>query len=144
MATMPAISDASLTPTGRVVTQMATKKPVYSVTQLGTPRPSTPFREPLSPSRRPKHVRFGAVVHPKIRIVRPIPIEISYEKQTVIARFRDIEEFGCGSSTSLALEDLGKTIAELFLELQAQKPKLGPDLQRIYLVLRRHLASRER
>lgn len=144
MATAPTIAHANLSPGGGLVAPPAAKKPVYSVRELGSTRPqhSLIYRPTATPARRPKRVLFGAITHPMLRVLRPIPVEISYRQGRYVARFRAADEFGAGSTMSLALEDLGKTLSELFLGLTERRESLGSDLNDLCNQLSRFIAHR--
>ena len=133
MATAPSISEANLSPGGGLVLVPASKKPVYAVRQLTVSRQSTRllYRPAGSPVRQPKHLLFGALSHPRLRLLKPIPVEISSRKGTYFARFKAADEFGTGSTPSLALEDLGKTLAELFIGLTERQSALGSGLKKL-------------
>lgn len=108
------------------------------------PRRGIRFLKPGASVKQPKHLRFGAVSHPKLRVLRGIPVEISRKRGTYIATFKQANEFGCGSNLSLALDDLGKTLAELYLGLTDQYEVLGTDLKNLHQTLSRYLALRKR
>jgi len=44
---------------------------------------------------------------------------------------------------SLALEDLGKTLSELFTGLTEQRESLGPDMKHLHAVLARFINYRQ-
>jgi len=92
--------------------------------------------------RRPKHILLGTINHCDFRVIKPIPLHLDVRGNTVIASWRQIDEFGTGTSTSLACDDLGHTIAELYLSLKADEPRLGPDLQKVWGVLKEHVMRR--
>ncbi|HSY31870.1 MAG TPA: hypothetical protein VLA42_07765 [Verrucomicrobiae bacterium] len=75
-------------------------------------------------------------------MIKPIPVHLDVRGDTVIASWRKIDEFGTGTSSSLACDDLGHTIAELYLSLKADEPRLGPDLARVWGVLKEHVMHR--
>jgi hypothetical protein len=91
---------------------------------------------------RPKHILLGTINHCDFRVVKPIPVHLDVRGNTVIASWRKIDEFGTGASSSLACDDLGHTIAELYLSLKADEPRLGPDLARVWGELKEHVMQR--
>ena len=143
MATAPVISEATLTDSGQLLAPKASKKPVYSVRTQDLGRSRVGFRESTAPAKRPGHVLFGGMAHPRLRLLRPIPAALAYRKDGVVARFKATGDFGVGSSLSAALDDLGKTIAELFLGLSERQGSLGPELERIHRQLSRYVAFRQ-
>jgi hypothetical protein len=92
--------------------------------------------------RRPKHILLGTINHCDFRVIKPIPLHLDVRGDTVIASWRQIDEFGTGTSTSRACDDLGHTIAELYLSLKADEPRLGPDLAKVWAVLKEHVMRR--
>ncbi|SRR6266568_1601693 len=91
---------------------------------------------------RPKHLLLGTINHCEFRVIKPIPVHLDVRGNTVIASWRQIDEFGMGNSSSLACDDLGHTIAELYLSLGADAPRLGPDLAKVWAVLKQHVMRR--
>lgn len=91
---------------------------------------------------RPRHILLGTVSHAGFRVVKPIRVDIDVRGRDVIASWRRIDEFGTGSSTSVACGDLGRTIVELYNSLEADEARLGPDLAEVWRVLQEHLVRR--
>ncbi len=91
---------------------------------------------------RPKRRLLGTINHGDFRVVKPIPVQLDTRGETVVASWRQVDEFGTGKSSSLACDDLGHTIAELYASLQADEPRLGPDLVRVFGVLKEHIVRR--
>jgi hypothetical protein len=93
-------------------------------------------REPLT---FPRIIQLGALPNKRLRFIRPIPVELSRSGESVIASVAEFEEFGQGATSSDALDDLGHSLAELFLSLQQEENRLGPDLTRLLEILRSYL-----
>ena len=74
-----------------------------------------------------------------LRIVEPIAVTWTVEDDTTIANAPEINEYGYGDTVAEAIEDLQATIAELYLHLDENHDKLGPDLQKVYKTLTRKL-----
>jgi hypothetical protein len=91
---------------------------------------------------RPKKILFGVIAHPRLRIKRPIRLEVSRKKGTVVAHCTDLNEFGCGVSMSDALDDFSKGIAELFFSLEQDSDRLGSDLAKLKEKLGRYVEPR--
>src|SRR5271167_2881028 len=91
---------------------------------------------------RPKHVLLGTINHCDFRVIKAIPLHLDVRGDTVIASWRQIDEFGTGPSMSRACDDLGHTVAELYRNLQAEESRLGPDLARVWGVLNEHVIPR--
>ena len=91
---------------------------------------------------RASHLLLGTINHCDFRVIKPIPVHLDVRGNTVIASWRKIDEFGTGTSSSRACDDLGHTIAELYLSLKADEPRLGPDLAKVWAVLKEHVMRR--
>jgi hypothetical protein len=91
---------------------------------------------------RPKHLLLGTINHCDFRVVKPIPVHLEKRGDTVIALWRQVDEFGTGKSSSLACDDLGHTIAELYVALKADESHLGPDLAKVWGVLKEYIVRR--
>src|SRR5882762_3183899 len=73
---------------------------------------------------RARHLLLGTINHCDFRVIKPIPVHLDVRGNTVIASWRKIDEFGTGTSSSRACDDLGHTIAELYVSLKADEPRL--------------------
>lgn len=89
---------------------------------------------------RPTNILLGTLSQPGFRVLKPIPVQIGSDGETVTAFWREADEFGTGDSVFDACEDLGRTVAELYLSLQADELILGPDLQRVWHLLKEYVA----
>ena len=87
-------------------------------------------------------ILFGLIRDPRVRLVRPIPIEIRREGDGAIACWAEADEFGQGNNRSEAMEDFGRTISQLFISLTEQEKLLGSDLQCVLTLLRKHMSPR--
>ncbi|SRR5260221_13205441 len=92
--------------------------------------------------RRPTKILLGTLTDPGFRVIEPIAADIEDVDGSVVASWRDIEEFGTGSTVTSAIEDLGRTIAELYRALLNDSEKLGPDLQQVWQILQTHVVPR--
>jgi hypothetical protein len=95
------------------------------------------------PSARPQSVLFGALADPDLRLLKPIPLEVSTEENNVVLTWDETNEFGCGCSTTAALEDFGQSLRELYRHLHSKDVKLGADLQRVRQVLDQYIQPRK-
>lgn len=118
------------------------------------PRPNSPQAETVHPKierikvhlrpreRRPKQMLLGTINHGDFRVIKPIPVHLDVRGGAVIASWRQVDEFGTGKSSSLACDDLGHTIAELYNSLKADERRLGPDLAKVWALLKEHIVRR--
>src|SRR5579864_420652 len=81
-----------------------------------------------APSARPDSVLFGALGDPGLQLRQPIPLQVCADGGHVALTWAEIDEFGCGSTTTEALDDFAQSVRELYQHLHAPGVKLGPDL----------------
>jgi hypothetical protein len=96
------------------------------------------------PSARPeKVVLFGGRIGPNLRLLKPIPLDVSVEEEQVVLTWAETNDFACGDSTGEALEHFGQSIRELYEHLHAHDVTLGVDLLRIRDVLDRYITTQK-
>jgi hypothetical protein len=96
------------------------------------------------PSARPKSVLFAALVHPKLRLRKPIPLEVSVQEGHVVLNWNEAEEFACGATTGEALDDFSKTVSGLYFDLNDPKVRLGENLEKVRRILNEYIEPRQR
>lgn len=92
--------------------------------------------------RRPSHLLLGTINHCDFRVIKALPLHLDTRGNSVIASWREIDEFGTGATMSQACDDLGHTLAELYSSLKADESRLGPDLARVWGILQRYIKPR--
>lgn len=92
---------------------------------------------------RPAQVLLGTLYDFSFRVVKPIPVRLETNDAFVVASWQDVDEFGTGTSMSSACEELGHTLVELYRSLEADEARLGPDLRRVWAVLKEYLVRRK-
>ena len=73
----------------------------------------------------------------RLRIVEPIKVRHMVEGNQCVAEATELNEFGFGHNLSAAIKDLQEAIAELYMTLESEQKRLGPDLARVWSVLSR-------
>ena len=96
------------------------------------------------PSARPQSVMFGALAHPKLRLLKPIPLNVSAEEGHVVLTWEATDEFACGTSMGQAMDDFSKTVSELYVELNDKNARLGTDLERVRRILNEYIEPRHK
>jgi hypothetical protein len=120
---MTALSPISeWTPRQTPPTSIPAETALHSI-NLAQPALMHPPLSPLNP------VLFGATLDARLRLRKPFRVQIEKSEQGVAAYADEIGEFGYGVSIGDALHDLGKTIAELYFSLNADKDRLSADLE---------------
>ena len=82
---------------------------------------------------------LDGLAHNGLRVVEPFKIQIDVVDGTVIVDAPEINEYGEGDTVEEAIKDLQASIVELFSDLDEDRDRLGPDLQRVYETLTRKL-----
>jgi hypothetical protein len=90
----------------------------------------------------PAELWLGALRDGRLRVVQPFRVRISSEGPQVIAEAPEVDEFGFGSNPSEALTDLQRALASLYLSLDEEQQRLGPDLARVWQTLREKISRR--
>jgi hypothetical protein len=95
------------------------------------------------PSARPgKSVLFAGRLGPDLRLLKPIPLDVSLEEGQVVLTWAETDDFACGDNTGEALDHFGQSIRELYEHLHADEVALGVDLLRVRDVLDRYITAR--
>lgn len=94
----------------------------------------------LEESRAPaERLTIASLRDGRLRVVEAIDIDVERADGTVTASIQEIDEYGQGASLAEAVEDLQRSLAELFLTLDEDRDALGPDLQRALAWLRQRI-----
>jgi hypothetical protein len=91
----------------------------------------------------PREFRLGSLGDGRIRVVEPLRVTIQIDESNFVAEAEQINEFGFGESWPEAVRDLQRAIVELYLELDAEESRLGPDLAGTLAVLREKIRRSE-
>ena len=95
--------------------------------------PLGPEEMPLAPER----FTLGSLRDGRLRVTASIEVVQMMEGSEYVVEALDLNEFGFGDSLSEAIADLQAAIAELYLTLEAEQERLGPDLASVWGVLSR-------
>ncbi len=83
-------------------------------------------------SSKRKSVLVHSLHNPLLKLKEPLVTHLESDKDGVIAFCYDLDVFGHGDTEGEALEDLRKTISDLYFELVSNKKDLGPFPQKIW------------
>ena len=78
---------------------------------------------------------LGSLRDGRLRVVEPIEVVPMIEGGKYVVEAPELNEFGFGDTLSEALADLQAAIAELYLTLEEEQERLGPDLSSVWDVL---------
>jgi hypothetical protein len=132
------VPEAELTPTGSTpVYKLEEVEPVVTTNAEKTHISVHLGKEPLP---LPRTIQLGSMPHKRFRVLKPISVELSRAGEFMIASVAEFEEFGQGENSSEAIDDLTHSIEELFLSLEEEEARLGPDLRALLARLRAHLS----
>jgi len=84
---------------------------------------------------------FAPTIDARLRIHTPFRVLILASGDGVSAHAHEIEEFGYGTNRGEALDDLGKTIAELYFSLASDRERLTSDLAGVLRFLEEHITQ---
>ena len=125
----------------------STSRPPQAVKVLPAPNP-LPDRRAVFVSHahvdRPDNLLLGTLFDTRFRVLRAIPVSIEVEGEHTAAIWSEIDEFGCGATSSAASVDLARSIVDLYTLLDRDKDALGSDLTRVWSVLNQHVQHVER
>ena len=82
-----------------------------------------------------KTILLYSLHNPLLKLKEPLAVYLETDSEGVIAYCYDVDVFGQGDTEGEALEDLRKTISDLYSELEISKDKLGPFPEKICEVL---------
>ena len=82
---------------------------------------------------------FAPSIDGRLKIHTPFRVRIATSNGGVSAHAAEIEEFGHGTNRGEALDDLGRTIAELYFSLASERERLSSDLAGVLNSLEGHI-----
>lgn len=107
-------------------------------------RKDNPTPQTVNMNVNAEHLALEATVllatlgSPIIRIVDPITVSLHEENGTFVASWEGSDDFGYGSTYVDALGDFRAVLAELFVALEEDSDRLGPEPERTLITLRKH------
>lgn len=82
-----------------------------------------------------KTILLYTLHHPSLKLKEPLSAYLETDPEGIVAYCYDVDVFGHGETESEALEDLRKTITDLYFELEGNKDNLGPYPEKIWAYL---------
>lgn len=74
------------------------------------------------------HIAIGSLLDTRLRMRRPLTLEMDQEGEFYIAKCDELNEFGYDYDPIGAVQDVRVSIAELYWELKENQHRLGADL----------------
>lgn len=90
----------------------------------------------------PSNIRLGTLRDRRFRVQDPIDVKCSSEKGRIVAEALELNEFGFGENFSDAVADLQRAIVELYLTLNQDENRLGPDLEKVWATLQEKISAK--
>lgn len=90
-------------------------------------------------TERSDKVNLGTVFDRRFRVHKPIPLTINRSGEGVSAIWPEIDEFGHAESAAAASVELARSVVELYSTLEREQMNLGPDLERVWAILKQHI-----
>ncbi|MGA3201361.1 MAG: hypothetical protein ABSF12_02580 [Bryobacteraceae bacterium] len=87
---------------------------------------------------------YSEPIHPGLRTIIPFEVRFERTENGIAAVVQELDEYGLGDTQADALEDLGKTLQELYLSLEADQSRLSGDLLSVWTRLKTHVKRIER
>ena len=82
---------------------------------------------------------FAPLVDARLKVHTPFAVRIINSGDGVSAHAAEIQEFGYGTNRGEALDDLARTIAELYFSLDSERGRLSSDLDGVLKSLEQHI-----
>lgn len=87
-----------------------------------------------TPAVTPQTIVIGSLLDDRLRMTADVTVNLEREAEHFIANFDGIQEFGYGLSPLESVDDLRKTISELYWSLK-EEGELGSDLEDVRNIL---------
>jgi hypothetical protein len=65
----------------------------------------------------PVEIQLGGLLDPKLFFRKPLPVRLYKDQDVYVARSVQVDQFGYGSNVAEALDDLGRTLSEMYVYL---------------------------
>ena len=77
-------------------------------------------------------IQIGSLLDHRLRMLEPVTLELEQEGEFYVAKCDDLDEYGYGFDPISAVQDIRKTIAELYWQLKDDRDRLGSGLARTW------------
>jgi hypothetical protein len=93
----------------------------------------------------PMEIQFGGLLDPRLSFRKPVQVTLYKDEHDVyVARSVQVDQFGYGSNAAEALDDLGKTLSEMYFYLSdsSEAGSLGESLAAQHALLSEFIGTR--
>ncbi|HLC29364.1 MAG TPA: hypothetical protein VJM51_01110 [Dehalococcoidia bacterium] len=84
----------------------------------------------------PQTLAFGSLLDDRLRLLKPLEVQLEQEGEWYIARCGEVDAFGYGEDSFQAVDDLRQSFAELYWTLKASQEQLAKGLSSVWKHLR--------
>lgn len=77
-------------------------------------------------------IQIGSLLDSRLRMREPLTLVMEQEGEFYIAKCDELNEFGYGADPIGSVQDVRKTIAELYWQLKENQDRLGSDLTKTW------------
>ena len=85
----------------------------------------------------PERFALGNLRDRRLRVIETIEVKQMTEGNQYVVEATELNEFGFGDNLSEAIRDIQAAIVELYLTLESEQKRLGPDLAKVWGILSR-------
>jgi hypothetical protein len=131
----------------RTLTEKDASRPIFDVlsplavsSATGVETLQIPIGTPFTTRMTvPEELLYAAAIHPELRTTLPFYVQFERTESGYAAVVHELDEYGLGCTRSEALEDLRKTLQELYLSLEHDESRLSEDLLSVWARLKNHV-----
>jgi hypothetical protein len=94
----------------------------------------------------PVQLQLGGLLDRRLFFCRPMQVSLYKDQDVYVARSSEVDQFGYGSDAAEALDDLGKTLSEMYFYLAhaEESSTLGESLGVQFALIREFIGVRGR
>ncbi len=93
----------------------------------------------------PIEIQFGGLLHERLCFIKPLIVKLYKDQNVFVAECIEIDQFGSGENMGEALDDLGRTLSEMYFYLSGSEKSgtLGDSLIQQFGALKTFVALRQ-
>jgi hypothetical protein len=94
---------------------------------------------PLPNTTASERLSYAESIDPSLRTIVPFEVCVERTEHGYMAVVQELDEYGLGDTQAEALEDLGKTLQELYFSLERDHARLSSDLLAVWTRLQSYV-----